>query len=47
MKTYPKPKRETTEGLEKARKARGKPSKLTPKGPPFRQKSQGNPETQL
>lgn len=45
--SYPKPKRQTTAAIEKARKARGKPSKLTPKGPPFRPKTYGDPETSI
>ncbi len=44
--SYPKPKRQTTEGLNKARKARGKPSKLT-KGPPFRPGNNGTPDTAI
>jgi len=47
IKNFPKPKRQTTEAIEKARKARGKPTKLNPKGPPFRARVNGDPEEKL
>lgn len=46
IKQYPKPKRSTPK-QEQARRKRGKPSKLTPQGPPFRPGEGGTPDTAI
>ena len=44
--SYPAPKRQKPDLLNKARKSRGKPSKLTP-SPPFVPVSNGNPDSAI
>ena len=47
VKNFPKPKKSTEAGVPGASKKRSKGSKMAPKGPPFRPKVYGDPETQL